>query len=66
MTIIFGTVSRCAKMSVEINPWSKSVVVSKCTSENHRQRIAELKDLRQYYLWLIEEYDDSTIKFEED
>lgn len=52
-------------MSVEINPWSKNVVVWKHTSENHKQLIAELKGLRQYYLWLIEEYDDGTIKFEE-
>ena len=62
----FGTLSRCAKMIVEVNPWSKRVLVWICTSEKHKQLIAELDDLRQYHLWLAKEYDDGIIVFEED
>lgn len=62
----FGTLSKCAKMSVEINAWSYRVLVWECKSESSKQLIAELEDLRAYHLWLAKEYDDGTIVFEED
>lgn len=62
----FGTLARCAKIAVEVNPWTGHVSVWECKSKNYKWLIAELDDLRQYHLWLAKEYDDGTIKFEED